>query len=380
MSVQQIKHDPTGLGMVDFEDGGKAQRVTYTWYRGEDCNFGPTLSHLEDWNGYSDYFVGSFAPHEPVITAKSRVTAFGSCFAANISKWLAKRHYNVLNAAEKDSPAYVVRMGEGMVTSYAIRQQIEWAFENKPPQIPVWHSYSAESMEYDESIRQETLRIFSETDVFVLTFGLSEVWHDKPTGEVFWRAVPQDQFDPARHGFRTVSIDENYENLRVILQTIRRHRPEAKVIVTLSPIPLVATFRPVPSTSANSISKASLRMAIDKVMTAKEFEGMTFYWPSYEIVIEGFLAKWRPDRRHVKSEILDFIMTLFEKRWCVGDISEKELASALLAAKVADGSLKQSTLDMLLKGPSQEASKWIGKMEAKERFRLISSAKAVMSA
>ena len=53
----------------------------------------------------------------------------------------------------------------------------------------------------------------------------------------------------------------------LIHAVIRKHRPDARIVVTLSPIPLMATFRPVSCMVANSVSKASLRCAIDTVMT-----------------------------------------------------------------------------------------------------------------
>jgi hypothetical protein len=341
MSVHRISNDSVGRSAMVFKDGGAKQTVTYTWFRGDHCNYGPTLPHLEDWRGYQDYFLSGFAPAAPVIDTNTKVTAFGSCFAVNISKWLAARNYKILNN-DKSSNSYVVRMGEGLVTSHAIRQQFEWAFENRQPQIELWHGYDATAFGYDPKIREETLAIFNNTDVFILTLGLSEVWYDKPTGEVFWRAVPRDKYDPSRHAFRTVSPEENYENLRACVELIRKHRPNAKVLMTLSPIPLVATFRPVSCVSANSVSKASLRLALDRLMTEEAGKNFCFYWPSYEIVIDGFLRKWEGDRRHVKPQILDFIMTLFEKAWCKEEISEKDLAKALLQAKSVDGSFRGS--------------------------------------
>jgi hypothetical protein len=138
------------------------------------------------------------------------------------------------------------------------------------------------------------------------------------TGGVLWRAVPRDKYDPARHRFRVSSVEENRANIRVIYDLIRTYRPDAKVIFTLSPIPLVATFRPVSCITANSVSKGILRVALDDVLRDIGQEGHAFYWPSYEIVTDIFDWQWMPDRRHVKVEVLDFIMTLFESCWCQG--------------------------------------------------------------
>ena len=45
-------------------------------------------------------------------------------------------------------------------------------------------SQGAEAV-YDQDIRDRTRAIFDRTDVFIITLGLSEVWSNKQTGEVF---------------------------------------------------------------------------------------------------------------------------------------------------------------------------------------------------
>jgi len=144
-----------------------------------------------------------------------------------------------------------------------------------------------------------TKKLFDETDVYILTLGLSEVWHDEQTGGVFWRTIPKDAFDPARHKFRVSTVDENRDNLAAIHALIRKHRPDAKIVLTLSPIPLAATFRNVSCVSANTVSKAVLRVAIDEIMRDVGPEGALHYWPGFEIVVYAFGAPFKADRRHL---------------------------------------------------------------------------------
>ena len=338
MTLTKLVQDPDGLRSMKFMDGGKKQSASYTWFRGSDCNFGPTSDHLGEWQGYERYFLEGLVPTAPCINASTRITAFGSCFAANISSWLARRKYRVLNRQER-SEAYIVRAGEGFVNTYSILQQFEWAFEGKQPTAELWHGYDARAYGYDEIARQATLEIFNSTDLFILTFGLSEVWYDTQTNEVFWRAVPRDKYDPNRHAFRTVSPEENYLNIKSILSIIRRHRPDATIVMTLSPIPLVATFRPLPCLVSNAYSKASLRCAMDNVLREQSEIGKLYYWPSYEIVLDGFRDSWEDDLRHVKQKILTFIMKLFERAWCEGGVPDEQMSKALYAAKWVDGSI-----------------------------------------
>jgi hypothetical protein len=156
---------------------------------------------------------------------------------------------------------------------------------------------------------------------------------------VFWRAVPQKRFDPSRHKFRVTSVSENKANLFRIYELIKKYRPSAKIIFTMSPIPLVATFRPIPCLSANSASKAILRAALDEFFQEVQSEGIAYYWPSYEIVLDIFHQRWFPDRRHVRREILDFVMTAFESVWCHGREPRFTMTEAWVKAKSVDGSL-----------------------------------------
>jgi hypothetical protein len=307
----------TNERMIHFEVDGQRQQANYTWFRGDHCNFNPTHKNLRTAEDVVNYVLRGWLPDRPIISSETRIAAFGSCFAEEISKWLAQRDFSILT--RKDGAyanAYVVRFGEGMVNTFALRQQFEWAFESRRFEGELWHGYDARAFGYDEEVRAATRSVFDQTDLFVITLGLSEVWYDEITGGVFWRAVPRDKYDPTRHKFRVSSVEENRDNIRAIYNLIRTYRPEAKVVFTLSPIPLVATFRPVSSLTANSVSKAILRAALDEILREIQHEGHAFYWPSYEIVMDVFDRRWLRDRRHVRPEILAFVMTLFEAHWC----------------------------------------------------------------
>lgn len=308
--------------LIHFSIDRQRQHADYTWFRGEHCNFNPKRKNLRRPRDVIAHVLHGWLPEAPLIGPETRIAAFGSCFAEHISVWLSRRRFSVLT--RKDGAfrqSYLVQFGEGMVNTFALRQQFEWAFEGKRTEGELWHGYDARAFGYDETVRSATRALFDQTDVFVITLGLSEVWYDSVTGGVLWRAVPRDKYDPARHRFRVSSVEENRANIRAIYDLMRTFRPDAKVIFTLSPIPLVATFRPVSCITANSVSKAILRVAVDEVLRDVRHEGHAFYWPSYEIVTDVFDWHWMPDRRHVKGEVLDFVMALFEAHWCRGQPS-----------------------------------------------------------
>ena len=329
---------PAPKDVRHFESLKDSGRHT-TWFRGNQTKRAPDQARLTSASAVEDWVLDGWLPDAPMIDRDTTVTAFGSCFAANISAWLSERNYRVSKDMESAKDAYVVRMGEGMVNSFVIRQQFEWAWENKIEETPLWHGYNAESFGYDPEVQRQTKALFDATDVFILTLGLSEIWYDEVSGGVFWRTLPKEHYDPSRHKFRISSVEENRENIDAIYQLIRKHRPDAKVIFTLSPIPLVASFRDVSCVSANSVSKAVLRVAIDEVMRKYRDEGHIFYWPSYEIIMDVFGAPFKSDRRHLPKDVLNYVMMQFEQAWCVDEGDRNSLIEQWIHAKVAAGML-----------------------------------------
>jgi GSCFA family len=339
MTRKPIRAEVAGRAQeINFQTTGKDSAEFRTWFRGAHTNYNPTIARLMDVEGPLKYVLHGWLPETPPITPTTQITAFGSCFAANISNWLSKRNFRVLNKDPSAKNAYVVTCGEGMVNSFVIRQQFEWAWENRRFDGVLWHGYKAEEYGYDPEIQAETKRIFDATDVFILTFGLSEVWYDEPTGNVFWRTIPKDAYDPARHKFRVSTVDENKDNLRAIYALIRKHRPHAKILFTLSPIPLIATFRDNACLTSNAVSKAVLRVAIDEVVRECAADGVLSYWPSYELVTDVFQLPYKADRRHMKDPVLDYIMTLFEHVWCV-DVGNRPSLAAAWARALASADL-----------------------------------------
>jgi hypothetical protein len=324
-----------------FRTGNDVQPAHPSWYRGESCNFNPTKNALRDAGGLDEYILKGWLPPRPFITREMPVTAFGSCFAQNVSRWLMRQQYATGDRLGWTSGAtdlniydsHVIRFGEGMVNTFALRQQFEWALEGKRFSEDLWFGSKGELASYSEAARVSTGELFAKSDVFVITLGLSEVWCNKQTGEVFWRAIPRDRFDPAVHGFRVSSVAENLDNLQAIHRIIRRVRPSATIVITLSPVPLVATFRPVSCLTASTVSKAILRVAVDELMRSHHEDERLHYWPSYEIVKEYCSDPYVEDNRHPRPEIIDAIMRTFAQHYLVDPYSDEQMASLVSGAK-----------------------------------------------
>ncbi|RJF94492.1 hypothetical protein D3874_01250 [Oleomonas cavernae] len=298
-------------------------------------------------------------PAAPFVNADRTLIAFGSCFANNISRYLNTIGYNV--ATRRDAIAYVSRMGDGIVNTFAIRQQFEWAWEGKVPQVELWHDYKATEFGYDEGIRLRTRELFDMGDVFIITLGLSEVWYDEPTGEVFWRAVPADKYDPGRHKFRMISQAESLENLHAIYRLIRAHRPAAKIVFTVSPIPLMATFRGAATIVASAVSKAILRSAVDEFFQAHQAaDPELYYFPAYEVVTGCFHEPFTPDLRHPFLHTILLNMKMFERYFCDSGLGDAQIAEFLAEVRYRDLALNGADRPLVMARIKEEADEWRG--------------------
>jgi hypothetical protein len=302
---------------VRYRLGEDSSRSAHSsWYRGTHCNFIPSRSNYAEEDAVDHYVLAGWTPPAPVITRDSYITAFGSCFAAHVSKYLKERGYKV-GSPERRTETHIISHGAGINNTFALRQQFEWALGGRNFSDRLWHDKAGQFVGYSDDVREETRRIFEQTDVFILTLGLSEIWCNKHTQEVFWRAIPRDQFDESMHGFRVSSVAENTDNLEAIYQLIRKTKPDATIVLTVSPVPLVATFRPVSCITANSVSKAVLRVAADELVQTHDDDPCLFYWPSYEIVTTFCSQPYQEDNRHIKPEVVAFIMDKFRQHYLV---------------------------------------------------------------
>lgn len=334
MSNGSVKLERRDERHMFFEQDGKLDKASSTFFRGDTANFHPTDASLASGRAIHDYFLHGLVPLVPLFDPCTNIVAFGSCFASHISGYLKQIGYNI--ATRERRPSHLAMMGEGIVNTHAIRQQFEWAWCGMQPQVDLWFDHTKQLLGYEEKVRLDTRDMFDAADAFIITLGLSEIWYDEPTGEVFWRAVPPALFDPDRHKFRLATHGENLRNLRVVHDLIRQFRPQATIVFTLSPIPLKATFRDMPCVSADIVSKAVLRSALDELLTERAADDRLFYFPSFEVAQKVFQRPYMEDRRHVHKHVLDFNMALFERYYCQTNLDDDEIDRRFRVASELD--------------------------------------------
>jgi hypothetical protein len=312
------------------------------------------------------------------LQQEDKVFAIGSCFARGIEWALVEQGMEVLSkAVEFDSfPALNDELKLGFtnkVNTFAIYNELRWALDPiaEFPRDSIVHigngtfydphtSPALQPGDFDETLRRRELirsvtRRISKCRVVVITLGLVEVWHDKAANVFVNQAIP-DMHNryPDRYELHVTNFADNFSNLEAIHALLKQFgHHDVRIIVTVSPVPLKATFSTEDVVVANTYSKSLLR-AVAQEWAAKH--GNVHYFPSYEIVQNSDpRLTWEEDRRHVKGQVVQHIMRLFVRNYFSGF----PLTSAKLSASpnpVPDGNgLGKSTINWFCHGASDAA-------------------------
>jgi hypothetical protein len=256
------------------------------------------------------------------------IFTIGSCFARHIEQSLSDRGFAipVLELLKQDSAFFDV--DSAFLNNYgtpSIAQELAWALDESRPFDPStglaelvpggfidMHLFGRiKPVAYDvalkrrEAIRTVTRRI-TECRVVIITLGLAEVWYDRRAG-VYLNVTPRQPLqlrEPDRYELRVLTFDETLHHLRQALDLIRTHgRPDVQILMTVSPVPMTQTFRPIDVAVANTYSKSVLRAAAEHAVF--EYDNV-HYFPSFEsVTLSDRHLAWREDLIHVTQELVD---------------------------------------------------------------------------
>jgi hypothetical protein len=149
--------------------------------------------------------------------------------------------------------------------------------------------------------------------VVIVTLGYTESWFDR-LDKIYVNRSPGSSRKAMRHGdryeFHNASATQVEAVLREIVDNVERlTHGAAKIIFTVSPVPLHATFSNRDSVSANLYSKSTLLSA---AMAVSEENDSVDYFPSYELVIYSNPdLTWANDGVHVKPAAVDRVIEKF---------------------------------------------------------------------
>lgn len=145
-----------------------------------------------------------------------------------------------------------------------------------------------------------------------LTLGTNHVYRLKETGEI----VDNCEKRPAAlFEEEELTVDECAEYLRKAVELLRSHQPDVQVVMTVSPI----RYRKY-GYHESQLSKATLLLAIDKLLHLTSDIGHLTYFPAYEIVMDE-LRDYRfyaADMLHPSEQAVGYIWERLVG-WCFSD-------------------------------------------------------------
>jgi hypothetical protein len=281
------------------------------------------------------------------ISRSDRVASAGSCFAQRISHALQTSGYHYL-CTERGSPflgeqerreagygLYSARYGN-IYTALQLLQLLHRAYGSFNPSEPLWQLPSGSFVDpYRPSVqaggfaseaeclwdRQAHLaavrQVFEQADVFIFTLGLTETWCTLSDGAalpVCPGSAAGGQFDPARYQFCNFGVDEVSAHLDAFIGELQAVNPKAQILLTVSPVPLMATMEPRHVLQATVYSKSVLRVVAERAV--RQYAHV-HYFASYEIVNSSgdSRAFFQDDLRTVSDAAVAQVIACFHRQF-----------------------------------------------------------------
>lgn len=299
------------------------------------------------------------------IGSAQQVATAGSCFAQHIARKLRAIGFNYLVAERGDEdldPRLALARNYGVFSArygniYTARQLLQLfrrAHGDFAPAEDAWTRPDGrladpfrpniepdgfadiDALHADRALHLQRVReMFASADVFVFTMGLTEGWRSRIDGAVFPIApgVTAGGYDPTRHEFVNFGVDDTTADMTEFLRLLRGVNDRVKVLLTVSPVPLMATFEERHVLTATTYSKAVLRVAAEQLLGAHDWVD---YFPSYEIITGSFNAGiyYEADAREVTEAGVAHAMRCFLDNY----LAQTQTPAAVDAAGVAEPS------------------------------------------
>lgn len=290
-------------------------------------------------------------PRAPfTIAPDDRVATGGSCFAQRVAEALREAGFNYYvteRAPEGTSRAEAEARQFGTFSArygnlYYTRQFVQLfdrAYDRFEPELKAWKREDgrfvdpfrptiepagfASPAEVNASRRAHLARVrelFETLDVFVLTLGLTEGWRWRADGAALPLApgVAGGRFREDLYECVNAGAAEVTDDLRGFLDRLWSVNPRARIIFTVSPVPMIATYMDRHVMVSNSYSKSVLRVAAGEVCDAGD--PRTVYFPAYDLVTSNVNAGryYNEDVRTINSAGVRHVMRSFLATFAAG--------------------------------------------------------------
>ncbi|KZL10333.1 GSCFA domain-containing protein [Pseudovibrio sp. Ad26] len=275
------------------------------------------------------------------ISKDAAIITAGSCFSQNMGKELQRRGMNWLNAEtapdefsakethELNYGVFSFRTGN-IYTARLLLQWLKWAFEETAPSKEVWNDGeryfdpfrpnitpvgfdSPQAMRASREVTLEAIRqAVSSADVFVFTMGLTEAWLNTVTDVVYpmCPGTVQGRFDERLHKANNFTFGEIHSDFQECIDLLGRYNPRLRLVFTVSPVPVTATFTQHHVLTASTYTKSVLRAVAGQLEASNE---NVEYFPSYELVASPPMngVFYNPNKRTITPTGVRFVMNHF---------------------------------------------------------------------
>jgi hypothetical protein len=315
---------------------------------------------------------------EPVVT-------LGSCFAQHLAREIHQAGFNYLvgeaapvsldaqTAQAKQYGLFSARYGN-IYTARQARQLLERAFKGFEPQESVWSKRgryvdpfrpsvepegfaSIDELLADRARHLDAVRaVFSRAKWVIFTLGLTEAWRSQQDGAVFSQApgvAGCGAYDAAHHEFVNFTANDVAADIAAFRDLLHEINPDAQLVLTVSPVPLAATYESRHVWTSTTYSKAALRVAAEEAV--RRFDNVS-YFPSYEIITSPAAGSryYDDDLRSVTRAGVKHVMRVFFDN-CVDDTgSVAAVDQALLREALASDMEILCDEEMLLDTGNEE--------------------------
>jgi hypothetical protein len=291
------------------------------------------------------------------IAPQDKIATAGSCFAQHISRTLVAQGYNYF--VSEPAPAvggenygvFPARFGN-IYTVRQLLQTFDRAYALFQPSETVWRRADGAMIDpfrpqiQSEGFPSETAletdrkqhlrcirRMFEDCDVFIFTLGLTEGWRSARDGAVVplppgvVKCASQDEYS-----FHNFTVSEQVADISRFIEKMRAVNPGVRVILTVSPVSLKATYEGRHVLVSNTYSKAALRVVAEEISSSV---AKVFYFPSYEIIMSSGNAFFAADRRSVTDAGVQHVMSVFTRHLLGGAVQHSRRQAPSIATPLS---------------------------------------------
>ncbi|MAU97332.1 MAG: hypothetical protein CMP81_15845 [Fulvimarina sp.] len=250
------------------------------------------------------------------IEPGSSVMTIGSCFARNVERALALQGVDVpatrFSAAQDNLPGQPNRVlnhynpGTMLQAIRAVGDAADFRGIVKTPSgytdLLLATGQHTVSLQRAKERRRQILAFYEDglnrAQTVIITLGMVECWYDEVhqlwLNDVY---IGHLRTGANRYSFHQLDADRCTEIVSQIIDALG----DKNVLLTVSPVPMKATFTDVDCIIANMYSKSTLRVCAERI--CRQYSNVD-YFPSYEIVSAFGHPAFGPDNIHVRQSVI----------------------------------------------------------------------------